>query len=72
MVEDDPDVQKINRMALERHGFRVLEAATMAAGLALLRENSVDLLLLDVMLPDGSGVDFCHRARGITGAPVLL
>lgn len=72
MVEDNPDVMNINRIAFTRRGYNVLEAKTVAEGIAALRDNRVDVIVLDVMLPDGNGIDFCREARGITGAPVLF
>lgn len=72
MVEDDPDVMKINRMAFANRGYGIIEATTVAEGLAALRESHVDLILLDIMLPDGNGMDFCREARGMTDAGILF
>lgn len=72
LVEDNPHIMKINREALALRGFRVLEAATLAEGRALLERERPDLILLDVMLPDGSGLRFCEELRGGSGVPVLF
>lgn len=62
MIEDNPDIMKINRTILEKQ-YNILEATTLMKGEALLKENNPDLILLDIMLPDGSGLDFCERIR---------
>ncbi|RMI42541.1 DNA-binding response regulator [Actinomadura harenae] len=64
MVEDEPSLADILRIALEFHGFRVLSAGTGARAVELAREHRPDLLLLDVMLPDGNGWQVCRAVRG--------
>lgn len=50
IVDDDPDFREFVHIVLEAHGYRVLEAPNGAAGLALMRENLPDLVLLDAMM----------------------
>lgn len=73
LVEDNPDILKINQGTLADAGYRVLTAETLEAARLVLESSTPDLLVLDVMLPDGDGVDFCTeiRARGLA-APVLF
>lgn len=72
LVEDDPNILRTNRRILEREGFTVLCAGTLQEARALLRENSPDALVLDIRLPDGSGLAFCEEIRPTTAAPVLF
>ncbi|RJF68863.1 response regulator [Deinococcus cavernae] len=67
MIEDDPLVAQINLGYLAgRPEYRVLGAAqTVAAGRMLLRQHRPDLLLLDVFLPDGSGLELLTEARAL-------
>ena len=72
LVEDDSNILRINRRILEREGFRVLCATTLKEARSLLRENTPDALVLDIRLPDGSGLGFCQEIRPTTSAPVLF
>lgn len=72
LVEDDPNILRTNRRILEREGFAVLCAETLEKARALLRENTPDALVLDIRLPDGSGLSFCEEIRPSTSAPVLF
>lgn len=72
LVEDDKNILRTNRRILEREGFTVLSAGTLAQAETLLREHRPDALVLDIMLPDGSGLAFCEKLRPHTSAPVLF
>lgn len=73
LVEDNVDILKINRAALQMRGYRVLSAASVAEARALMEADQPDLAVLDIMLPDGSGLDFCQELRQDTTAlPVLF
>ena len=71
LIEDNLKILDANKEYLESEGYAVLSAATLAEGGLILRENAVDLLILDIMLPDGSGIDFCAEIRKFTDIPVL-
>jgi len=58
--------------ALERDGFEVRVAGTAAAGRELHRSFAPDLVLLDVMLPDGSGMDVLRDVRASSRTPVIM
>ncbi len=72
MVEDEQDVLKINVRILQRRGYDVLTAATCKEALALLSDREPDLLILDIMLPDGSGFDICQQFRRSSDHPVIF
>ena len=55
VIEDDVDIRTFVRGVLELEGYRVIHAATGEEGLKLLRDTQVNLLLLDLRLPDISG-----------------
>jgi two-component system OmpR family response regulator len=63
VVEDEPSITDILGITLRFHGFTVLCAATGSRAVELAREHRPDLLLLDVMLPDGNGWQVCRRLR---------
>lgn len=73
LVEDDPDLAAILTDGFREQEIYVVHAATFATGRALAASGDYDLLLLDVMLPGGSGFDLCRKLRdqGIE-TPILM
>lgn len=63
VVEDEAEYRTLLREVLGKAGYAVFDAATGEAGLSIYREQGPDLLLLDVMLPDMTGFDFCTKVR---------
>jgi DNA-binding response OmpR family regulator len=72
MVEDEEDVLAINQEYFENQGYEVITAKTLAHARFQLEEHSPDLILLDVMMPDGSGFSFCAELRQKTTAPIIF
>ena len=64
VVEDDRAVARGLRDGLEREGFQVTWRASGSEGVAFVRAQRPQLLVLDLRLPDGSGLDFCRQLRG--------
>jgi two-component system response regulator MprA len=73
IVDDDPRLRQFLSGELEVEGYAVREAVDGQSALIALRENPGDLILLDWLLPDFSGVEVCRRIRasGIT-TPILM
>ncbi len=63
IVEDEPAVRFSLRVASEREGWQTVEATTGEQALAAIRRQRPDLVLLDIMLPDMSGLDVCRQIR---------
>ena len=72
LVEDERSIAEPLTAALEREGFDVVQAATAGKGLDAFRTRSPDLVLLDVMLPDGDGRDVLREIRASSRVPVVL
>ncbi|OGQ15962.1 MAG: DNA-binding response regulator [Deltaproteobacteria bacterium RBG_16_71_12] len=75
IVDDEADLATTLAYNLDSQGFTTAVAATGGAALALARERRPDLVLLDVMLPDISGLEVCRRLRHdaeLRGVPVLM
>lgn len=62
-VEDEPDVRAGIKLLLEDEGYRVVEAATYAEAMVVMGQASVDIVLIDVKLPDRNGFDLCRALR---------
>ncbi|PKR89072.1 DNA-binding response regulator [Pleomorphomonas diazotrophica] len=73
VVDDDSEIRKLLARYLREQGFRVLIASTCAEVREKVVTNRVDLIVLDVMLPDGSGLDLCRDLRTSRSAiPIIL
>lgn len=74
LVEDNEKILRCNKRMLEWEGYTVSEATTLDKARAHLMESLPDVIVLDIMLPDGSGLDFMCELRGGTraGIPILL
>ena len=64
VVEDEAALATLLQYNLEREGFRVLEARDGEEALLMIQEQAPDLVLLDWMLPQISGIELCRRLRG--------
>ena len=72
VVEDEKQIRRFVRASLEEEGCRVFEAGTLASGLVEAGERKPDLIMLDLGLPDGNGVDFIRDLRGWSDVPILV
>ena len=73
VVDDDPEIRKLLARYIESQGFRVLLAANCRELHDKLASNAVDLVVLDVMLPDGSGLEVCRDLRAQrSNVPIIL
>ena len=72
LVEDNPHILKINQEMLALKGCQVLTAQTAARCRETLLWHPVDLAVLDIMLPDGSGIELCREIREKYHIPILM
>jgi two-component system KDP operon response regulator KdpE len=72
LIEDDVSMRRFLRTALRAHGWRVIEAATAREGLAQAAGRNPDVILLDLGLPDGDGLELAPRLRRSTRAPIIV
>ncbi|MGG4459053.1 response regulator [Brevibacillus sp. HB1.4B] len=73
LVEDDENIRELVRLYLQASGFQVREAEDMRQAQAMVLSEQLDMVLLDILLPDGSGLELCQtwRQSGIH-VPVLF
>ncbi|WCN39593.1 response regulator transcription factor [Aneurinibacillus uraniidurans] len=72
IVDDEEKIREVVVSYLEREGFRTVEAQTGRSALQVVKEEAVDLVVLDLMLPDISGEEVCQQIRKISSVPVLM
>jgi two-component system KDP operon response regulator KdpE len=72
IVEDEPQMRKFIRASLSSHGYRVLEADNTREALQLATSHNPALVLLDLGLPDGNGIDLTKQLREWYRAPIIV
>ena len=63
LIEDEPDIRKTLEYNIAREGYDVVSAPSLSEGRNHLNSGSFSLILLDLMLPDGSGLDLCREIK---------
>ena len=72
LVEDNPHILRINAEVLGLRGYEVLRASTAAEARGHLQWHPVDLIVLDIMLPDANGLDLCRELKKQYHVPILF
>lgn len=72
IVEDEQAIRRFLRTALEGDGMRVFEAETLQRGLLEAATRKPDLIILDLGLPDGDGIEFIRDLRQWSAVPVIV
>jgi DNA-binding response OmpR family regulator len=73
LVEDEKDIQEINKYMLDERGYNVCLAMNLAEARKGIADFAPDLIVLDIMLPDGNGLDFMEELRECDNSiPILL
>lgn len=72
LVEDNPHIMKINYTSLMMEGYQVLKAVNAQQCREVLNTNDVDLIILDIMLPDGNGIALCSEIKHKYEIPILF
>ena len=72
LIEDEPHIRRFVRAALEAEGWQVFEAETAKQGLTETGTRKPDLLVLDLGLPDGDGLDLLRDVRGWSVVPIIV
>ncbi len=72
-VEDERSIRKLLRLYLDEAGYTVTEAADGAEALAKMRTGGIDLVLLDLMIPEVDGLEVCRRIRADNpSVPIIM
>ena len=75
IIEDDPDIRELIKYNLTREGFRVTTATNGQEGYDLAVDLSVDLVILDLMIPQINGIEVCKRLRdsqSFKNTPIIM
>ena len=72
LIEDEPQMRRFLRAALENEAYQLVEAATARDGLTQAAGRNPDIILLDLGLPDGDGIDLTRRIREWARTPIVV
>jgi len=72
LVDDEQSIQTLLTYPLRKDGYDVITASTGQEALDRFREGQFDLVVLDVMLPEGDGFDVCRRLRARSAVPIIM
>ena len=72
LVEDEPQIRRFVRVALEEEGWQIFEAETMRRGLVDAGTRHPTLIILDLGLPDGDGTEFVRDVRKWSAVPIIV
>jgi len=72
VVEDEAPMRKFLRAVLDTHGYDVILADTAREGIAMATQHAPDVVLLDLGLPDGDGLDVTKEIRGWSKVPIIV
>jgi two-component system KDP operon response regulator KdpE len=72
IVEDEPEIRRFLRVSLEHHGFRLNEVTLVREAIAQAAMQPPDLMILDLGLPDGDGLEVIANVRGWSPLPIIV
>ncbi len=72
VVDDDPEIRDVVHIFLRNEGFRVFEAEDGLQALHTLNSEAVDLIILDVMMPNLDGIKACFKIRETSNIPIIM
>ncbi|EHJ01440.1 two component transcriptional regulator, winged helix family [Clostridium sp. DL-VIII] len=72
VVDDDKDIVKLITKSLSYEGFEIISAYSGKEALYVLKENNIDFIILDIMMPDMDGLDVCRSIRKSYNTPILF
>lgn len=72
IVDDEPDIRDVIHVYLRNEGYRVIEATNGEEALDIIKTTSIQLVILDVMMPIMDGIKACFKIREISNTPIIM
>ncbi|WP_419889982.1 response regulator [Paenibacillus xylanexedens] len=72
VVDDEPDIRDVIHVYLRNEGYQVIEAANGEEALNMIKTTSVQLVILDVMMPIMDGIKACFKIREVSNTPIIM
>jgi two-component system KDP operon response regulator KdpE len=72
VVDDDSQIRRVMRTALSSHGYTIIEARNGEEALKKVRAERLDLIVLDLNMPDMDGIEVCREIRVVSNLPIIM
>jgi two-component system KDP operon response regulator KdpE len=72
VVDDDSQIRRVMRNALSSHGYTIIEARNGEEALKQVRAERLDLIILDLNMPDMDGIEVCREIRVVSNLPIIM
>ena len=72
VVDDDGHIRDVMRFTLQQGGFQVVEAKDGAEAFAKFEAGGIDLIVLDIVMPESDGLEVCRRVRSKSRLPIIF
>lgn len=72
VVDDEPGIGNILRIKLRLHGYEVITTTSGAEAIEIIRKQEPDIVLLDILMPDVTGMDVLNRVRIFSDVPIVV
>jgi DNA-binding response OmpR family regulator len=72
VADDDRDIREVIRIYMRNEGYKVLEAEDGAQALEIILQHKIDLIILDVMMPQLDGITACLKIREVSHVPIIM
>ncbi|MGG5315506.1 response regulator transcription factor [Enterococcus sp. AZ072] len=72
LLEDDKNLNRGINLCLTKEGYEVVSCLDVASAKAAFEQNEIDLIISDISLPDGNGLDFCQEIRRQSGVRIVM
>jgi two-component system, OmpR family, KDP operon response regulator KdpE len=72
VVDDDSQIRRVMRNALSSHGYTIIEARNGEEALKKVRTERLDLIILDLNMPDMDGIEVCREIRVVSNLPIVM
>lgn len=72
LIENDPNIMCINSGALRMRNYDVLQAFSLKEAIQIISDKQPDIIVMESLLPDGSGLDFCKKIKQKIKIPILF
>lgn len=72
VVDDDSQIRRVMRTALSSHGYTIIEARNGEEALKKVRAERLDLIILDLNMPDMDGIEVCREIRVVSNLPIIM
>ena len=72
VVDDEKEIADLLELYLNSDGYQVCKAYNAIEGLEIMKKETIDLVLLDIMMPAMNGIEMCRKIRAVSNVPIIM